>query len=171
MSDKAIEAAKSKREQLLNGRKMLKTQLQEIDRELADTENFILKWHQFAGEEIGENENIVITSDERHTGPSPVLGAPRRKATGNSKKEDVAAEARRIIDERGEPVPRTDLYRELVARDYTIEGSDPEMVLSTMLWRAGKAAGVIRLKKGGGYWKAEEDWPDSGYLPNLDINL
>ncbi|RBP16406.1 hypothetical protein DFR50_10547 [Roseiarcus fermentans] len=32
-----------------------------------------------------------------------------------------------------------------------MHGSNPEMVLSTMLWRAGPTEGIVRLKSGG-YW-------------------
>lgn len=161
MPDNALENAKAKREQLLNRRDTLKTELAQLDRELADTDNFILQWYRFAGVEPVESENIggTIVADVH-----PLRPESRKKATKNSKKEDVAAEVRRIVEERGSPVSRKDLMPILLERGYTIEGTEPDMVLSTMLWRAGEAAGVIRLKKGG-YWLKEKDWEPAGYFP------
>jgi hypothetical protein len=85
-----------------------------------------------------------------------------KKPQRNSKKEEVADAAYEIIRERGEPVSRSDLYKELIARGLRIEGSDPEMVLSTMLWRMKDR--VVRLKSGG-YWLADEKNEAAGYDP------
>lgn len=163
MADIALENAKTKRHQLLTRRDSLKAELNSLDRDLADTEDFILNWYRFAGVEPVENLNIAGTPV--HT-ESPLRGT--RKNLTNPKKEDVAAEVRKIIEAAGAPVLRKDLMPVLQDRHFKIEGSDPDMVLSTMLWRAGAGAGVVRLKKGG-YWLKERPWPDTGYDPDRQL--
>ena len=62
----------------------------------------------------------------------------------------AAAAADILIHERA-PLPRAELYKRLVEKGLRLSGKNPEMVLSTMLWRAGEDAGIVRLKTGG-YW-------------------
>jgi hypothetical protein len=84
------------------------------------------------------------------------------KARNNSKKEDVAEAAVAIIKEIGEPIARSSLLTRLLNLGLTIEGNDPEVVLSTMLWRMRNK--VVRLRKGG-YWRADAPSPDGSYVP------
>lgn len=163
MADQALDNAKAKREQLLKRREELAAELSALDKDLAKAEDFILQWYEFAGEKPVENLNIAGTPV---SSTHPLRGESAKKATANSKKEIVAAETRKIIEERKRPILRKDLMPMLVERGMKIEGSDPDMVLSTMLWRAGPAAGVVRLKKGG-YWLAEKEWPAASYFPGI----
>lgn len=158
MTDQALENALRKRDDLAANINKAQQQIEEWKRELTHTDSFISAWHQFAGTKSEDVPPIV--------GPieSDVL-PPKRKNRNNSKKEDVAAEVRKLIEAAGHPIPRVDLYKALTEKGFVIEGTDPDMVLSTMLWRAGEAAGVKRLDKGG-YWLLEADWPDAGYFPN-----
>ena len=90
-------------------------------------------------------------------------GAAQKKAPGCWKKEEVAEAARSIIQERGEPVSRA-VFNALAERGVIISSeTDPEMVLSAMLWRMKDR--VVRLK-GGGYWLA-----DAGYANDMQIPL
>jgi hypothetical protein len=162
MADQALENAKNKREQLLSRREELAKELVALDKELAEAEDFIYQWHKFAGVEPAENLNIAGTPV---ASSHPIRGETAKKATANSKKEDVAAEVRKIIEEAGAPVLRKNLMPTLLERGYIIKGTDPDMVLSTMLWRAGEDAGVVRLKKGG-YWLKEREWRPAGYFPD-----
>jgi hypothetical protein len=54
----------------------------------------------------------------------------------NSKKEEVAEAAHAVILANGSPLSRLELYTMLIERGLTIEGADPETVVSTMLWRS-----------------------------------
>jgi hypothetical protein len=75
---------------------------------------------------------------------------------------DVALQ---IIQERGEPMARRELFDELAGRGIVIQGKDPEMVLSTMLWRSKEK--IVRLP-GHGYWPADRSYPDAHYIPEAD---
>ena len=88
----------------------------------------------------------------------------RTRTTGNPKKEIVAEEARKLIQEAGEPLSRADLYKRLCDRGIVIEGKDPEQVLSTMLWRTRNVVPIIRIP-GGGYWLAGVPHEASDYHP------
>lgn len=85
------------------------------------------------------------------------------KTKSNSDKKDVADGAYKLVKMRGEPIKRDELYDLLIAQGYVIEGRNPQMVLSTMLWRV-KDSGLIRLN-GGGYWIKEQRYEPAGYFP------
>lgn len=153
MTDQALQNAISRREELAKQVNEAQQRIEEWRKELRRVETFISDWHAFAGvAPLPQRDAAVVT-------------VPKPAKPANSKKEDVAAEARKIIEEWGRPIRRTDLYENLVERGYVMDGADPEMVLSTMLWRAGAAAGVVRLRKGGGYWLKEQPWGPTGYDP------
>lgn len=163
MTDQALENALRRRDDLAAQINKSQQQIEEWKRELTHTDSFISAWHQFAG----------TPGDDVPPTPSVVAALPplpKKKNRNNSKKEEVAAEVRRLIEAAGRPIPRADLYRTLTEKGFVIEGTDPDMVLSTMLWRAGEAAGVKRLDKGG-YWLLAADWPDAGYFPSQTAEL
>lgn len=167
MADEALQNAVKRRDELAAKINAAQQQIDEWKRDLARADSFISEWHAFAGTtpDIPIEPKVVVMAI-RDDVPFPA----KRKNLNNSKKEDVAAEVRRIIEERGEPVLRKDLMPVLSERGFKIEGTDPDMVLSTMLWRAGGAAGIVRLGRGG-YWLKEKDWPDAYYLPELSDKI
>lgn len=159
MTDKALSNAELKRNQLLERKRQLRTEMELVDAQLAATELFIANWHEFANATAESPVAGITTLNENISG---TRSTPTRKATRNSKKEDVAEAARQIIAERGQPVSRADLYPALTKRGLRIEGADPDMVLSTMLWRMRHR--IVRLKTGG-YWLRERKWEPAGYDP------
>lgn len=163
MADEALNNAFRRRDELAVKINVAQQQIEEWKRELDRADAFIAAWHEFAGKLADIPVKPKVEVGPIQTG-YPVPPPPKRKNLNNSKKEDVAAEVRRIIEKRGEPVSRKDLMPVLLERGFKIEGTDPDMVLSTMLWRAGETAGVVRLERGG-YWLKEKDWPTSGYFP------
>jgi hypothetical protein len=164
VTDNALENAEHKRDSLAAEINSLAQKADDLKRELAKVEAWIAQWHQFA--------------DVRQAGLAPNQGAPQnerfpilkgvelpkiRRATGNPKKEEVAEATRQIILERGEPISRGDLFKALADRGLEIiSESDPEMVLSTMLWRMQDQ--IVRLKSGG-YWLAERPYAPAAYDP------
>ena len=56
---------------------------------------------------------------------------------------------------------REELFPALIEKGFVIEGNDPHMVLSTMLWRMKDKAKIVRLR-GGGYWLADRPLPEPG---------
>jgi hypothetical protein len=131
--------------------------LEELRSEISRIDRFIEEWHNFAGApEQTENSCIPVDSGDKGS----VLEQVERPR--NPRKEDVAEAARAIIQERGSPIMRGELFQLLKERGVQIYGKDPEMVLSTMLWRM--RGRVVRVPTGG-YWLAEQAHPGSGYDP------
>jgi hypothetical protein len=159
VTDTVLANANKKRDLLAAEINSLAQRIDEIKRELAKIDAWIAQWHEFAG--------VSRSSSQKQKEEFPILKgreAPKiTRTTGNPKKEEVAEAAREIIAERGEPISRADLFKALAERGIKIQSeSDPEMVLSTMLWRTRNR--VVRLKTGG-YWLPERPWPPAGYNP------
>ena len=148
MPDSALDNAMRRRDAAVAKVKALESNLAEARDELERVDAFIQQWHEFAGTPILERDPVVVHY------PKTMRGVR------NSKKEEVAAAARRIIEAEGRPMSRTELYERLIGRGLTINGADPEMVLSTMLWRMRDQ--VVRLAKGG-YWLAGEPYKAEFY--------
>jgi hypothetical protein len=160
VTDKALKNAERKRDSLAAEINSLAQRMEEIKRDLDKIDAWIEQWHELTG-----TLAAAETPDSASFYGSVSGGAEqkKRRAAGNPKKEDVAEAARRVIQERGEPVSRADLFKALAERGVEIvSGSDPEMVLSTMLWRMQDQ--IVRLKSGG-YWLAERPYPPAAYDP------
>jgi hypothetical protein len=161
VTDRALKNAERKRDSLAVEINSLAQRMEELKRDLSKIDAWIAQWHELAGPLAATKEADYASMFGADSGDD---GEPiRRRATGNPKKEDVAEAARQIIQERGEPVSRAELFKALMARGVTIlSETDPEMVLSTMLWRMRDR--IARLKTGG-YWLAEKAYPEAGYAP------
>lgn len=88
------------------------------------------------------------------------------RATGNPKKEVIAQEVRALLKAAGRPLSRKELFKKLTDNGFSIRGTNPEMVLSTMIWRTAGDFGIERLDTGG---YALRSWrlgpsPDEGAL-------
>ncbi|MCW2283566.1 hypothetical protein M2323_001338 [Rhodoblastus acidophilus] len=152
MSDIAYQNALGRRDELAAKINTLQQLLDEARAEIREIDAFISQWRKFAG-----------VQDEHSEPPAPPAIIRPSAKRRNTRKEIVAEHAREIIAEAGAPVSRSDLYDKLVNEfKLTIEGTDPEMVLSTMLWRMRHK--VARVP-GGGYWFAELPSPDGKYDP------
>lgn len=159
MSDRALANAEAKRNQLVDRKRALLAELTDIDEQVGQIDRFIKAWHAFAEDEPQKAvENLSDSGANKTATSEPV----NKKATGNSRKEDVAAAARYVILERGAPIMRDELYELLTAQGMVIQGKDPQMVLSTMLWRM---RDQIARVKSGGYWPADIPNEEAGYDP------
>ncbi len=87
----------------------------------------------------------------------------KNRPTVNSNKVDVAEAAYKLIKMRDKPIKRDELYDLLIQQGVIINGKNPKMILSTMLWRV-KNSGVVRLKSGG-YWLKDRRYPPADYIP------
>ena len=164
MADKALENAEAMLKQLLERRKALNAELINIEDQIGQITKFVKSWHLFAEADIdGIDHTSVIAVGAQENKPEPERSV-KTKQPKNTDRLIVGDEALKIIRERGQPVSRSDLYKELTNRGMVILGKDNEMVLSTMLWRSRDR--IVRLRTGG-YWIADEDWPDANYLPSL----
>jgi len=160
MADKAYENAMARRDELARAINEAQQRIEGWRAELRGVDTFLEQWRKFAGE-----ESVVVDSMLSDIDPPWIA-----KRMRNSKKEDVAEAAYEIIKEHGKPMPRSDLYDLLIARGIVLNGSDPQMVLSTMLWRMPDR--IKRLKKGG-YWLADVPFKGGGidpYFANPDVD-
>lgn len=134
MSDSALEAAEKKAIDLRAAIASLKNKiaddqarLSRLSNEAAAVDDWIRTWHQLAG------TPYIPAGMERSEITLPV-GKPKRPK--NPDREIVVEKALQIIRERGEPMSRRDLFEALKEQGIELRGKDPEMVLSTMLWRS-----------------------------------
>ena len=58
---------------------------------------------------------------------------------------------------------RSDLFKSLADRGIVLHGKNPEVVLSTMLWRM--KSEIVRLQPYG-YWVADKPFEKAGYHPD-----
>jgi hypothetical protein len=82
--------------------------------------------------------------------------------TKNLDKKIVASVVREIIENDGAPIPKFAMRALLEERGIEIHGSDPDVVLATMLWRMSRHVVLLRNF---GYWLAEKPFPDAKYFP------
>lgn len=165
MENNVLQMAKTKKKQLLDRKRRLVDELASIERTINEIARFESMWNALLSDD-GELPVENLFPDEGNESTTAV--STPRKATGNSRKEKVAAAAREIILERGEPIMRDELYGLLTGRGLTIEGRDPYMVLSTMLWRM--SSEIVRVE-GQGYWPAGVKNDDIGYDPEESGNF
>lgn len=135
--------------------------LSELESRRSAVSDMIVSWVGRAPDAGQASESAAADS-----GTPGAESPPKTRSTGNSTKEEVADETRRLIEERGAPYPRQELLKTLNASGFTIEGSNPLTVLSTMLWRARDHAGLFHLR-GHGYWLVERPYAPAGYDPSL----
>ncbi len=154
MADPAIIAALQKRKEIEERIAKTETRIKGFKAQLSEIAAFISQWEKFSGMAAPDISEGNLSQNETDSGPQ-----------GNSSKEDVAKAAREILSASEAALPRGELFKRLVDKGLHIAGKNPEMVLSTMLWRAGKDVGIVRLKSGG-YWLDEfvrpEDKDDAG---------
>lgn len=138
----------------------------ELSRKLARVDQFIADYESIAENVIPSAEQISVSiSATAIATAKEALTAIRKRR--NSRKEDVADAARRLILQRGAAIPRPELYQLLVKEGMVIEGSDPETVLSTMLWRTKDQPGVVHIRNHG-YWPTEQSYAPASYTPDFD---
>lgn len=77
----------------------------------------------------------------------------------------VVSNAISILKKNKKPMPRRLLMDALRRRGIVIKGKDPEMVLSTMLWRDQDR--VVRIKSHG-YWLKGVEYPPADYWPEIE---
>lgn len=166
MSDPALKNAEIRRDALAAQINSALQQVDEWKRELRGVEQFIAAWHSFASM-LSREDGLptALVSALAPASESAVGDAHSGKPSArNSRKEEVAEAALGVIREHGAPVSRSDLYNELVARGLRIGGTDPEMVLSTMLWRMKDL--IVRIPKFG-YWPRDKKFEPAGYDPSV----
>jgi HB1, ASXL, restriction endonuclease HTH domain len=110
--------------------------IEAMRKELRAVEAFLEQYAQFAANSQGQT---VDASDHSSTPKPRLVGIPTFDSAPtrlrNSKKEEVARVAREILAEEDKPIARKELLKAVTERGIIVSGKDPEMVLSTMMWR------------------------------------
>ncbi len=140
MTDAAILAALKKRQELEERIAKTEAKIKVFKTQIVEITAFIAQWEKFSGHPAPSLALTNLSQNETDSEPD---------ATGNSSKEEVASAAREVLHRASGPLSRSELHKKLSFQGLRIHGKNPEMVLSTMLWRAGKGAGIVRLKTGG----------------------
>jgi hypothetical protein len=150
MSDDAIRVALAKRAEAEERIKKLERNIKRCKDQIIEINSFIRAWEKFSGRSVDALQGAKPLSDKGEFVANVAAQSPRMVPV-NSRKEEVAEAARQILAEAGRPLPRSELFQEIIKRGLTIVGKDPEMILSTMLWRTRNDSGIARLKSGKGY--------------------
>jgi hypothetical protein len=171
MTDRALTNAEKRRDELAAEINKTNQRIEQLRKDLSATESFIADWHRFAEGQLFETlrtqENssypqAAFTQPTKDVADEIVknqfVGAPRK----NPDRATVGRMVKQIIEEVQRPVTREDLYMALAARGTVIQGKDPQMVLSTMLWRMQNE--FVRLPKHG-YWLRDLPWQPANYEP------
>lgn len=104
---------------------------------------FLDTWYEMAGI---PNPKYV---ERKESKSAPPVTDDAEKRPQNPNRRDVTLKAVEYIREAGRPLSRAEIWERLLADNIIIYGKNPEMVLSTMLWRTND---LIRRLRGGGYW-------------------
>ena len=131
-------------------RRQLDELLTQAEVELADVEKFIDTWYELSGlqrSELSEQNMDMIAR----------IKAP----VDNPSRQEVAKAAIALICQAGRPLSRRDLFELMPSVNIRLQGKNPEMILSTMLWRTKNL--IVRLPKYG-YWPADTDYPEADFV-------
>jgi hypothetical protein len=100
-------------------------------------------------------DEAAIHTEQVRTGPGP-------SRLTNPSRTDVADACLELISRAEKPLSRAELFDGLAERGLAIDGQNPLMVFSTMLWR--ERSRIARLR-GYGYWPADKAYPPASYYP------
>jgi YesN/AraC family two-component response regulator len=152
MSDPAFENATKRRDSLASEINDLQQTIDSKKRELSKVDTFINEWKLYASGPIPDDLAVSKAASSLRAN----IQFPQ-----NPPKEKVGEVVRALIKARQHPISRNMLFKALQVEGIHLQGKDPVMVLSTMLWRMSDQ--FARLN-GYGYWNADEDYPPANYV-------
>ena len=165
MNDLALKAAEQKlgeiEQALSRQRNVIADANAEISRlqgQRGEIASWIEMWHTLAGK-----PQVPVAAERSEIG-LPVSRHAKRKRPNNPDKSVVVDKALEIIRERDEPMGRKALFVALAENGIVLEGTDPQMVLSTMLWRSKDR---IQRLPAFGYWPAGETYEPHEQIKNV----
>ncbi|MGO8069706.1 hypothetical protein AB9E28_29790 [Rhizobium leguminosarum] len=128
-----------------------------------ETLNKFISEMEAAAKTLAElDEGVPILTVDKFESKAASKNAKHARMVGkNPDKRDVAAQVAAMLFETDKPMSRREIYNKLKEQGIDIQGKDPEMVLSTMLWRAGEEFS-IENKKGIGYILKGKDYHTLG---------
>lgn len=155
MSDIAIKNAVERRDALAKEINELNQALEDARRDLVEVDQFIALWGRFSG------ENPPAYAKIANAPASVIRKRPPAAKPMNPPKEQIGDIVEKFLRWRGLPATRKMIAQHLRDENIVLQGADPDMVLSTMLWRMKDR---FRRLPPHGYWLTEEPDP-----PGLDL--
>lgn len=146
MTSLVVRNAQQRLKQLKEEVKALRKQVADRERELKEIDLFLQQHAKFSAKPEMTVDDVGLP--EHHINPS---------------KESVARDVQAILMANGKPMKRDALYKRLDANNVDIRGKNPQMILSTMLWRMPEK--FVRLA-GHGYWLKNLPFEPAGYEPD-----
>lgn len=151
VSDIAFENAERQKNLLLERLAEIEKEIVRIREELEKTEKFLAEWEMYAAVQWhpkpDESGSRVVFVSHSHSSETKHKNPPR---------EEVGNVVESMLDEFHQPLTRVRILSELDQRNMPINGVDPAMVLSTMMWRMKNR---FRRIPGKGYWYADRPYP------------
>jgi FtsZ-binding cell division protein ZapB len=153
--DQAIQNAEARMDKIREEARTLSKEIERIQEqrnalqaEFEHLANFRRTWYEIAG--------IKPHTPEKQVRPMRVIEAqdPTDKRPLNPDRRFVADKVVEILRNEGRPLSRKELFDRLSKVGVEIQGKDPLMVLSTMLWRS---KSKVRRLKSGGYWPTNDE--------------
>ena len=145
----------------LKRRGELRQQLTEVEQKLAEVERFIREYHEYSGS--SEPPKTPTRKPRPPDSRSPAEIAALRKMAPNPPSEEIARAVELILNDRGHPMTRGKLTKELSERGINLVGRDPTNVLGTLLFRLRER--FVNIPKYG-YWIADRPWAQADYDPS-----
>ena len=167
MSGTALQNARVRRDKVARDRNRALALAEELKKQLDRIDQFIADYELFSAGDQEVDDPVRWESIFRNEVSLPLPRSSLAKPSRNSKKEEVSAASRKLIQEAGVPISRSSLLALLLKEGLVIGGAAPETVLSTMLWRTKSTHGVIHLRNVG-YWLKELPFQPASYDPSLD---
>jgi hypothetical protein len=174
MADRVLTNALMQRDKYAAEINQKNQEIEAIRKDLGAVETFIANWYKFAGLGAdsggGADSNSGVdksyTQDIQPIAAQGTLLAASEPTHKNPPRQEVGRAAWEVMTQLQRPVPRAELFKELAQRGIEIRGKDPEMVLSTMVWRLQEH--FVRLPKFG-YWKRSHEWQPANYVPGQTV--
>ncbi len=163
MSDDVLAKAKERKDVLAASISQKKAQILDaqsmisrFEKEMADLDAWISMWHILTGTPANPQALERIEN---------VLATPKSTRAKNPDRDVVVSVSLDLIHKARRPLTRKELFDALAENGIEINGKNPEMVLSTMLWRSSDR--IVRLPNFG-YWPKEIEFREASYSPIFD---
>lgn len=162
MSERSVDDVIYRRGQLMAQVREKMQELEVLNREIDKANALIDAWRAFFGDQVDTTKSPEFPQavKSRNAESAPSTATPVKPK--NPPKERVAEVALELIREVGRPVSRREIFSRLGSSGIQLQGADPQMVLSTMLWRMKDR--IVRLP-GFGYWLPDQPWEPAGFDP------
>lgn len=147
--DTPYELAQQRRAKVSQEIAKLESKIAELRKELSDLTTYL---------SVHDRLSNSLSEESKRESKNPQEKEIRR----NPQKEDIGEIVKSLLNSAGRPLNRNELFDLLEEKGIHLFGSNPKMILSTMLWRMQDQ--FIRLRPYG-YWIRNLPCPQANYDP------